>query len=336
MGLFKPTWMSDDWVKAENATERITDQKTLATIAQNAPCYQARKKAVHKILDQSLLLHIAKNDNEPIIRGVAIGSLTEQSELMNIIDNEKELDLIKYAMRCLKEQSFLVKIAKTHKHFGIRQAAVDMLTDPNLLANIALGNDKIIAEYAKKKLIDNPPKNAENMVIIAIAESVIASYLSDDSITYENVDNESFRQYITSSEKLSLYQKYDLLGSVGAKLDDAELKKALSVFINSIDEYSTQRTARFGSRRIYYHLVYLFSKRLNDSYVARQCLNQIVESYPDRRGTILYELDRVCETNLICSSIHSLEYLTKTEFDGDKYHTFSAFYYDGKQLFYND
>ncbi|HWR18867.1 MAG TPA: hypothetical protein VN608_04540 [Clostridia bacterium] len=149
MGLFRPTWLSNNLVKALKAVEKENDQAKLTKIAKNALVFEVGQKAVEKITDQAKLTEIVKNALTYEVRLKAVEKMTSQKELACIVQEPcpaYDYDWAKLkekAIEKLTDQKELAHIAQKpcpaygYAFAGIKEKAIEKLTDQDVLLHIA-------------------------------------------------------------------------------------------------------------------------------------------------------------------------------------------------------
>lgn len=137
--------------------KNLTDQSTLADIAQNSGITYVRVAALDKLTDQALARNIfndimrkSKKSGDTATRIDAARRLTNQSLLAELAKNDINSSVRETAIEKLTDQEVLTQIAKYDVFLHVRMAAAKKLADRGLAEEIA---SKI--EFSRRKNIES-------------------------------------------------------------------------------------------------------------------------------------------------------------------------------------
>ncbi len=171
--------------KVNELVEKISNQRVLANIAQNAKDEQIRKVIIEQITDQKILLKLALNTEYENVRKASLEKITDQT-LVDAAKNHRNYWTRKMAIENLnadkwenlfiylakndedefirikaieklnsdKWQDVLIDIAKNDELHGVRSAAVGKITDFRVLYDIARNDEHGFVKKDARRRID--------------------------------------------------------------------------------------------------------------------------------------------------------------------------------------
>ncbi|MBW1841738.1 MAG: HEAT repeat domain-containing protein [Deltaproteobacteria bacterium] len=118
--------------------KRSTDQKALATLAQNDADPYVRREAVKKINDPKVLEKIAQTDADTVVRQEAVNRITDEKILEKIAETNDRPYIQQEAVKKITDEAVLISIALNFPYTLAGHEAVKRISDQTVLAQIAL------------------------------------------------------------------------------------------------------------------------------------------------------------------------------------------------------
>jgi hypothetical protein len=215
----------------------LTDQTVLAELAKSrAYDGTALLEIINKLTDQSTLADIAQNNGITYVRLAALDKLTDQnlahdifSDIIRKSKKSGDSSIRMDAVRILTNQSMLADLAKNDINHSVREAAVAKLTDQEVLAQIAKYDvilDVRIA--AAKKLAD---RGLAEEIMNNIALNRRKNMAPADRIGTATVKQPlSYDEFVNSVKKFMNLKGYDKVREAIQKLTN---QNVLSEIIKS-------------------------------------------------------------------------------------------------------
>jgi len=214
------------------ATEKITDEITLAKVAINDLNSDVRKAAIEKVRHPEILTKVALSEMETLIEAEnfyntmpfhmmnqpAGTRLLSKNEYLSQIRSRCYSDVRIVAIKGISDQNILKTLTLNDSNSSVRMAAIEKINDQNILANIAKNSkDSDVRVKAVKKitgqsiLVDIAKNDSNKYVRIAAIENVndqttlatIAKNDSDYNVRSEAIKKITDKNILTDVAKSS-------------------------------------------------------------------------------------------------------------------------------------
>ncbi len=217
------------------AVERLSNQASLAEVAEDAKHNKVRMIAAERLTDQALaqrvFFELARQF--PVINGVdlaALQKLTDQMLLANVAMTATPEKIRRLAVERLTDQAILAGLAKTAKDVTVRRLAAEAVTDQAVLAGLAKADidDSFVCSTAVRRITDqgllaNVATTAKHNYVRLEAAAKVADQTVAQSVIAECVKKAHY-----SSGKGAVKQLVDqvLLADVANNAEDGEVRLA--------------------------------------------------------------------------------------------------------------
>ena len=226
MGLFKPVWMGENKAKAIRAVEKESNQTKLLEIIKTAPLLDVRITAINQLTDQSSLAIVAEDNCIYEIQQAAINKLNDfnilnafsdehnwksesirndaVSRLRELIDSSTDqLFLAHFASSCLNstvaasiadkltEHSVLLELAKNAETAAMRVAVLDKLDQSEILDEAMTNSYDYVRTVAVRKLTDNA-------ILLGIVKSANVERYTREEAVRQIADHDTLVEIINS------------------------------------------------------------------------------------------------------------------------------------------
>lgn len=165
MGVLTP-WMSKNSARAENAVEKLNNQKKLTEAALKAPLETTRAAAVKRLTNQEVIVKIAATDESIYVRMEALRVCTDDLFLAKFACAINHERLALAAVERIRSEQFLELVAQATNNRDVRIAAATRIKDETLLVCIAAE----MPEYGAWKVLDRIeefPDSAEQFRVLS-------------------------------------------------------------------------------------------------------------------------------------------------------------------------
>lgn len=248
MGLFGPSWKSNDESKQDKIIKRVNkiyNQDDLKKIVFNAPLKEVKKTALNRIINERILKEIVTYHKDEDIQFLALDKITKEKLLYDIaIDNILPLEIGNKAVEKIKDQIIIKKllsdIPTTHRYFKIIYENIDNPSfDISIEANSKRAEDNLIKdldnmEYPKDKdkiKLVVKKKNMENATLKAIKLLPYEEESNFLKIVFETTDSLLVKLEIINKlpmEEVSFFEKIlkegnkniEIIKEIAKKLDN--------------------------------------------------------------------------------------------------------------------
>jgi len=208
MGLFAPSYLSNNTAKALKTVQQLVDQAELLRAAKTAPVAAVRSAAVVRLDDQRAIADVVMTDSQLSVQQAAVARITDQSVLAEIALNSPVTGVKTAAVTKLVDQLVLARVIislsiefSRHNRFLLKsdqqeiektlETALGKTTDESCLADIAIEGEYPLSTRAADGLHDQS-------LIVKVALASCRDYLARDEAVARIADQNILKDYALS------------------------------------------------------------------------------------------------------------------------------------------